>query len=236
MPQVNINQIPRDYSVVSSDRKSVGLIVKPDGTFVVRKPDQLSSSDVKTAIEKKRSWLGEKLSEIDKIKEKKREKEFVSGEGFSYLGRSYRLKVLKDSVLFVKANGRRLEVHAPESIQEDENKIREAIVSWYFNRAEEKLTERARRYEGKVDVSFKGVKIKDQEKRWGSRTKNRTLLFNWRIMMAPLSIVDYVVVHELCHLKFNNHSKKFWKLLCSVLPDYQERKKWLEKNGPLLEF
>lgn len=107
---------------------------------------------------------------------------------------------------------------------------------WYHEHAEQKLKQRVKRCADKVGVEPMGVKVKHQQKRWGSYIKDNELFFNWRIIMAPMSIVDYVVVHELCHLKENNHTDTFWRYVKSVISDHVERKEGLRVNGPLRVF
>lgn len=103
--------------------------------------------------------------------------------------------------------------------------------NWYRDKAKEKINERIRYYQTQFDVKPKKIVIKDQEKCWGSCTKDNQLLFNWKCIMAPSPVLDYIVVHEMCHMVHMNHSKEFWHLLRMVLPDYEQRKSWLRDNG-----
>jgi len=86
-------------------------------------------------------------------------------------------------------------------------------------------------YEGYFKDEVKDVKVKEQKKRWASCTVNNELLFNWRCVMPPSHVLDYIVVHEMCHMEYKNHSKDFWHRVCSVIPDYDARKQWLRNNG-----
>jgi predicted metal-dependent hydrolase len=109
-----------------------------------------------------------------------------------------------------------------------------ALTAWYKDHAGQKLSDRAGMYADRVGVSYRAVKVKDMKSQWGSCTKTGDIHFNWRIVMAPTSIVDYVVVHELCHREHRDHSRPFWRLLGRRLPDYRERKEWLRVKGALL--
>ena len=102
--------------------------------------------------------------------------------------------------------------------------------------AEKRLNERVSAYTSKVSVEPKAVVVKNQMKRWGSCTSEGTLYLNWRIIMAPMSVVDYVIVHELTHMQTPDHSSAFWKDVSKVLPDYERRKEWLRVNGPTLQI
>lgn len=108
--------------------------------------------------------------------------------------------------------------------------IKDALIKWYFALAIKIINRRVNRYSRLLDLFPKEVIIKDQKKRWGSCSSSGILRFNWRIVMAPISIVDYVIVHEMCHLRIKNHSSDFWKLVSVALPDYQRRKDWLKNN------
>ena len=162
------------------------------------------------------------------------EKQSVSGEAFSYLGRNYRLKLNRGSYTPVKLIQGRLVVTMPYDKNEP-HMIRKALMRWFKLNAERKLIEKVKRYESIVGVESKGVGIKSFKSRWGSCSAKGKIDFNWNIITAPNYIVDYVVAHELCHLKYHDHSPKFWKQLERVIPDYQSCKEWLKVNGAKLD-
>ncbi|MFW6026541.1 MAG: M48 family metallopeptidase, partial [Candidatus Woesearchaeota archaeon] len=110
-------------------------------------------------------------------------------------------------------------------------KIKENIISWYRERADKKIKERVNKYKDKIGIEPNNVKVKKQKKRWGSCSSKGNLNFNWKLIMAPMSIVNYIVVHELTHLKYSNYSQDFWQLIETIIPDYEERQEWLRING-----
>lgn len=112
--------------------------------------------------------------------------------------------------------------------QKDQEVIENALKAWYMERAKEIISERVSFYQNQIGEKVSSIRIKDVRSRWGSCSSKRNLNFNWRLVMAPLPVLDYVVVHELCHLKEMNHSKEFWKLVREVLPDYQQQREWLK--------
>ena len=114
-------------------------------------------------------------------------------------------------------------------------KVKDALTQWYRTHAEQKLKEKAERYSKIIGVSPSSVSIKTFKGRWGSCDNRGLVQFNWKAIIASNRIVDYLVVHELCHLKQHNHSPKFWKCVESVFPDYQECREWLKENGRTLE-
>jgi predicted metal-dependent hydrolase len=114
---------------------------------------------------------------------------------------------------------------------EDNDLLRCALETWYRNQARGKINERIAYYQDKIGRAPGRVFIKDQKRRWGSCSARGNLNFNWRMVMAPEKVLDYVVVHELCHLIELNHSKAFWDALASILPDYKEQEEWLKNYG-----
>lgn len=116
------------------------------------------------------------------------------------------------------------------SSEEGKEVIKDVLIKWYFSKSARIVKQRVNRYSELLAVIPREIKIKDQKKRWGSCSSNGILRFNWRIAMAPISIIDYIVVHELCHLKVKNHSSDFWRLVSLALPDYQRRRDWLKNN------
>jgi predicted metal-dependent hydrolase len=228
-----------DYHVVESNRKTVSLFVDPREGVIVRAPQEVDISQIREIIRKKAPWILEKLKGVEEMVRVPPEKEFVSGESFPYLGRNYRLKIEKDgSKPDISLVAGRFVISVNPSVDQDKRAriVRTALVEWYREHAEVRLIERVGMYAPKVDTYPSRIVVKNQAKRWGSCTKDGSVNFNWKIVMAPMSIVDYVAVHELCHLRESSHSPRFWILLRSVLPDYEERRDWLRINGRRLSF
>ncbi len=131
----------------------------------------------------------------------------------------------------VKLNNGRLMVQLPPSVQKREQYVHNALVEWYREHALEKLQDKVDRYAKVIRVAPSSVGIKTFKSRWGSCSATGRVEFNWRVIIAPNHIVDYVVVHELAHLRHHNHSPEFWKGVERVVPDYQECREWLKVNG-----
>lgn len=171
----------------------------------------------------------------NKIREQKRfqpvvPKQFVSGEAFSYLGRNYRLKVKRGPFSPVKLVQGRLVATLPEG-PDNPQMVRNALVRWYRAQAQPKMIEKTARYAESIGVEPSAVGIKSYKARWGSCSSTGRIDYNWRIVMAPHAIVDYVVVHELCHLKHFNHGRDYWKQVRRIMPDCDEHRNWLKENG-----
>ncbi|MGC1122761.1 MAG: SprT family zinc-dependent metalloprotease [Candidatus Methanofastidiosia archaeon] len=228
-----------DYHVVESNRKTVSLFVDPREGVIVKAPQKVDISQIREIIMKKAPWILEKLKGVEEMVRVPPEKEFVSGESFPYLGRNYRLKIEKEgSKSGMSLVGGRFVISVNPSLDYEKQVkiVRTALTKWYKEHAEVRLTERVDMYASKVDTYPSKIVVKNQAKRWGSCTKNGSVNFNWKIVMAPMSVVDYVVVHELCHLRESSHSSRFWILLRSALPDYEKRRDWLRINGRRLSF
>lgn len=214
-------------------RKSVDIRVE-DGAVSVVVPVCTSAEKIDLLLAAKRQWIKEKIAlqrELNPVSTK----QYVSGEAFPYLGRNYRLKVEAGNFAPVKLLNGRLVVTVPNG-SEQPHMIRNALVRWYKRQAEQKLTEKVKRFAPMVGVEPAGVGIRTFKSRWGSCTAKGKLEFNWLIMMAPNRMVDYVVIHELCHLIRHDHSPEFWREMARVMPEYLRCREWLKLNAKNLEI
>lgn len=222
--------------VRTSGTKSATIVVERGQVFV-RVPNALSVSRVEKLIQSRSDWIREKLNIQSNIVIP-RPKEMVSGESFPYLGKNYRLKLIHGDSSEVKLKYGHLTLHCDKNLDAAarEGFIRKSLTNWYRSRALDKLKEKVSRYGKILRVQSKSVSVFDFKSRWGSCSVSGDLRFNWRIIMAPNSIVDYVVVHELSHLVHHDHSEKFWKTIQSVIPNHREHRFWLKINGATLSI
>jgi predicted metal-dependent hydrolase len=215
----------------TSRTKTASLTVE-QGDVMLVVPKELTSDRIEKIIQGRHTWIIKKIaSHLEATPATK--KQYVSGEAFPYLGRNYRLKVIKGEYQAAKLINGRLQIGLAESAIQ-EHFARGALVHWYKRNAQRKLREKAERYAKIVGVTLASIHIKSFKTRWGSCTPKGDLDFNWVIVMAPNRIVDYVVVHELCHLIHMDHSFKFWLEVERVMPDYKECREWLKVNGHTL--
>ena len=219
------------------NRKTASVNVLPDNSVSITVPDHLSEDEIEKVIKKKKPWILKKKALNNEVRKPAKDKEYVSGEAFSYLGRNYRLKVTYGEFSPVTYIDARLMVGVDQdaTVNIQNKHIKESLIAWYKNHALTKFKQRSKKYEALLGVSPKAVKLGNLKSQWGSCHQDKTIVFNWKVIMAPMGIVDYVVAHELCHLIHHDHSKAFWNLLGRVIPDYAERKDWLRINGSLLE-
>jgi predicted metal-dependent hydrolase len=216
---------------VRSKRRTIALIVERDGTFTVRAPMRTPHSEIESFIRQKEDWI---IRTRDKMKsthdERTSKRQYVDGEKFPFLGSSFDLKLVgpqRPSLRF--DNGFTLSRAA-------QAKGERVFTRWYKERAFQVISERVEKYSQQYDFAPQQVRISSAKTRWGSCSSSGSLSFTWRLVMAPLEVVDYVVVHELAHLRVKNHSAKFWKLVESICPDYKSHRKWLRENGEKLNL
>ncbi|MDB1124677.1 M48 family metallopeptidase [Vibrio algarum] len=219
------------YSVLveRTSRRKTASIKVDEGEVIIIVPKLLQQDKIDKILVDKRSWIVEKLA-LYQATSPATIREYVSGESLPYLGRNYRLKVLTGDLTPTKLLNGRITVTVPEPSTQS-HYVRRALVKWYKRHADKKIREKVWRYESLVGVETGVVRTKEFKSRWGSCTPYGDLEFNWVIVMAPNRVVDYVVVHELCHLIHHDHSPQFWKEVERVMPDYKEHKDWLREYG-----
>lgn len=210
----------------SPRRKTVEIIVERDGELVIVAPDGIDDAAMAEFVREKRFWLYTKLAEKEAFRHPVQAKQFVSGEGFPYLGRSYRLKLVDDQDRPLKLEAGRFRLPRSEA-----GSGREHFIRWYGEHARPWLDRRVAMWAPRIDVQPTGVIVRDLGFRWGSCGKGGALNFHWATILLPASVVEYVVVHELVHLREPNHTPDFWRRLERTLPDFEQRKAWLAAHG-----
>jgi hypothetical protein len=226
-----------DYRIERSDRrKTVTIAVDPGAGVILKAPSDAPMRRLDDVVKTKAPWILQRLVEFREFGPGPAPKEFLAGESYSYLGRSYRLKIERATNVdrpIAALHGAFLTVTLPRGDLPDASEVlvRRAVVAWYRRQADRRLGERVAVYAERAGLRVPPVLVREQEKRWGSCSSKGELRFNWRVMMAPMSLVDYVVAHEVCHLVVRDHSTRFWKLLATILPDYEERRARLRVDG-----
>jgi predicted metal-dependent hydrolase len=216
----------------SPRRKKAAIAVYPDRSVAVTVPTGTPLETVQDLILKKAPWILEQIGAFEHLAMIDASKEYVGGETFLYLGRQYRLKITAGGEHpSAKLVGGYFEVTVPEGVRPERDLIRLTLCEWYREHALQRVREVVRIYARRLRLDIPEVKIKHQVKRWGSCTKDGVLNINVLIVMAPMVLVEYVVAHELCHLRHKDHSAEFWDLLRLVMPDYEIRKERLRQEG-----
>jgi len=229
-----------EYRLRRSNRKSMGLSIERDGDVMVRVPHKAKLKDIEKFIAEKRIWIYQKLARKKALNREKPKREFVNGQGFLYLGRSYRLKFVDNSEIkpgrSSKAAPLRLWRDHFELAQSEKANARNHFVSWYRKQIKNQLKERIPRYDKRIGVTIKDIRISDLGHRWASCGRNGVVNFNWRSVMAPVWVFDYILVHEMVHMIERGHTDRFWHLVTRVIPDYEEHVRWLNENGADLDL
>lgn len=220
------------YTIKRSEkRRKLTITVERDRSVVVHAPTEASDETIQRVVESKRQWIHEKIKHQQKYKDLPHPagKEFVSGESVLYLGRQYRIEIVERGCEEIRFTQRFI---VPSSLVSGE---KGAMREWYVARANEKILPRVRRHAHQLGVEYKGAKIVDNRYRWGSCTVNDNVNFNWRLIKAPMFVIDYVIVHELAHLIEANHTPRFWNIIRAQIPRMERARTWLSENGQVLE-
>jgi len=206
---------------VSNRRKSVRLTVERDASVTAVVPPQVSRAELTKLVEAKRSWLYGKLAEKRELGGAAPEREFVSGEGFLYLGRSYRLRVVDSGE--VRLIRGRLELARGGGAKE--------LVDWYRRVGARWLTRRIRPWTERMGVEPAGLRVRPLGYRWGSCSPEGQVNIHWATMQLPPSLIDYVLVHELAHLHRADHGAEFWRIVERALPGHEDHRERLRRTG-----
>lgn len=216
--------------LIRSHRKTIGFQITSDARLVVRAPYFTSESLIYKLIERKSSWIIAKQEHFKQQHKLAKPKEFVPGEEFMFLGRNLPLLVKEDLPKAVVL-GDSLMIAGVAF-----NNARIHLECWYKAQAQEYISQRVEYYANRTGLKYGSVRINNASTRWGSCGHTNNLNFSWRLIMAPVSVVDYVIIHELMHLKHKNHSHKFWSEVALMRPDYKQEERWLKDNGYLLRW
>ncbi len=217
--------------IVRSRRKTVALYVRSDGSLEVRAPLRLSKAVIQAFVDSKTDWIARQRSKANSQSTTKPTNGYAHGAHLWLLGRVLTLEISTDHLRRIKVEGNRLV--APARLQPN---MESALIAWYRTEARRIITALTEYFSNQNGLRHNGIRINSARSRWGSCGSTNHLNFPYRLIMAPLEIIDYVVVHELVHTAVRNHGPAFWARLAEILPDYRLRRKWLRANGRLLDL
>ncbi|MBF0584897.1 MAG: M48 family metallopeptidase [Magnetococcales bacterium] len=207
-------------------RRTLQITVERTGELVLSSPPDVDKARLEAFVLEKRFWIYTKLAEKEPLWRRVPTKAYVDGEGFLYLGRSYRLRLVDGPCVPVKLRyGRFLLCRTLAEHGRDH------LIQWYSARAKAWLWEKAQAYLTRMEVNPAGIKVQDLGYRWGSCGKGDWLYFHWKTILLPAHIAEYVVVHELAHLHQPHHTPAFWQRVERAMPDFERRKIWLAEHG-----
>lgn len=205
--------------------KNSNLKVRPNFTVELSVPESASQEYIDSFLEKKKDWIEKQIQFFKDNLINETEKKYISGESVKYLGKNYRLKVHKGKEKYVKFMRGYIHLYCLENSGLEDKK--ELLQNWLKERAKDKIMVIAKKYLDKLE-EVPDIKFRDMKTRWGScNSEKKRIIFNWRLIEKSPYGIEYVVVHELVHLKYNNHSKAFFKYLSVKLPDWEKRREIL---------
>ncbi len=226
------------YILKRTNRRSIGISVDKTGAVTVAGPNGISEYTVRELLRKKAPWILDKLSHFETLAAGKgKAKVFNSDEEYLYLGKMYKLKVviepsLKRPVFRHQENTLELYTKNPG----DTEMLKDYLKLWYVEQFKRVIEIRISYFSKIMGLNPGKITVREQKTRWGSCSSKGNLNFNWKLIMAPLEVLDYVVIHELCHMKEMNHSDRFWALVKELCPKYKQYRKWLKDNGSNLSI
>lgn len=219
-----------------SNRRTTDIVIERNGVITVRPPLRMTPEQVDEIILSKRMWIYRNLAEWLGLNATRVTREWVSGESFLYLGSAYRLQLIQEQDEPLKLKNGHFCLLRSIVEEGDYGSAHHVFETFYKEKGLLRIKKRAAYFADKVGVACGSIQIKDLGYRWASCQKNGNLHFHWKCLMAPLTIVDYIVVHELCHLHHRDHTVAFWNEVDKVMPDYRDRKEWLRVRGAGLDL
>lgn len=211
-----------DIKIIRTSRKSIAIVILPNGTVEVRAPKYIPIFAINAFIKSKSEWIKEKqgIARINAVPKK----QFTNGEKFMYLGSEY-LMVLGNYIHIEIKDDKLLFPIALFSRGQD------VLEKWYIKQAKVIIKREVEYYSNEMDLTYESISFSDTKSKWGSCTHDNRLQFNWRLIMAPLLVVRYVVLHELVHTEEKNHNAIFWNKVRKINPSCKQQIKWLKANG-----
>ncbi|MCF8450201.1 MAG: M48 family metallopeptidase [Taibaiella sp.] len=214
------------YTVKRSKRKTLSIYIERDGNVSVLAPEQNTDAEIETIVTQKSYQIYKHLAEHEELNATKTQREIANGESFLYLGRNYRLQLVKDQEVPLKLKDGHFYL-----LKTLKDEAQEVFKTFYREKALPRITSRVEHYKGQMGVIPGTVRVMELHNRWASCSRKGDLNFHWKCLMAPLTVLDYIIVHEMAHLIHDSHNEAFWNVVDKILPDYRERKAWLKFNG-----
>ena len=230
--EFNYGRSTIEYSLIVEDRKNLAITVRPDKSVIVKTPLNSTKQEIQEKLLKRGQWILKQINYFDKFHPLQPEREYISGETHYYVGRQYRLRIRTNKKEKVKLKGKffiaqTLKINEPEY-------IKNLMMNWYAIHAQMLIDQRMKIYAEKIlgggygDINTRYVYLK---KRWGSCDSEKGITFNIELVKTPIQCIDYVIVHEICHVIHPNHDKAFYRTMRRIIPDWQMRKEQLELFG-----
>jgi predicted metal-dependent hydrolase len=212
-------------NLIQSRRKTISLIIQRDGSLMVRAPLRMSAGHIQEFVQDHEYWIRKKQAQA-KASPPPPKKEFKGEENFLLLGIEFPLSIVMHQRSPLTFNGTRFLLSNSKLAN-----ARQVFINWYKAKALAQISERAVFHAKRNHLEYGKIRITSARTRWGSCSSTGTLSFTWRLVMAPMEVIDYVIVHELAHTQIKNHSRKFWQRVAEIMPGYKQHVAWLKING-----
>ena len=241
---INYKGIDINADLIYRKRKSITIKIKHIDKITVISPQKVSKKIIKEMLIEKGDWILEKLNDYKSGEEYYKDKNFTSGEKFFYLGKEYTLKIIESNDNITNKSKSDIYIEGNyiifKTINKDKEYIKNNLKKWYKKESEKIVLERLAYCRDMSEIMIKlipnSIKVKEQKKRWGTCTSKRDIYINSKISMARPEAIDYILVHEFSHLIYMNHSKEFYNLVKSIMPNYKDQETWLKENSYKLMF
>jgi predicted metal-dependent hydrolase len=218
----------KPHSIIRSKRRSFGLEISEDGKLTLRVPNRATKAEIEEVLLNKKQWIARKIALANS--KKRIEYKFDESDKYFFLGKQYPILLAKQ-IPAVNFDGEKFTIAISQS-----NNIQQAMTNWYKAKAKKLAIHLIEKYTDKLGIEHKQVKISSAKTRWGSCSSRKNININWRLVLAPLQVMEYVVAHEVAHLKYMDHSNSFWDTVEKLQPEYRMYKDWLKQNGHLITF
>ena len=220
----------------SQRRKTCAITISSLADVTVHIPHWLPEKELHAFLSKHESWIAKHVNSLQALK-KQNQRQYINNETFLYLGEPLQLRLLAHDyrTARIHIDDDRLLLHCPESWQHNTQKKEKAVSKWFRTRANDILCDRLLFWEKRMSLTARSHIIRSLKSRWGSCSSSGRITLNWRLIKAPLSVIDYVVIHELSHLVHMNHSPSFWTFVKTYCPRYNTEKAWLKTHGVLIQ-
>lgn len=215
------------FEIKYKNRTSIGISIDSYGNIEVQAPKGTADEKVLQLLEGKWDLIRQKVNEMKDRLQGSQEKVYEHGESFLYLGTTYPIKISQDIKItkdYVVFEGEKLHIFVK---QLDDEKIKQALKRFYYQQCKAFVEKSISFYQSNFKTKPRSIHISDSKNTWGTCDSKLQLTFNWRLAMAPQEVIDYVVVHEMCHMVHLNHDRSFWRLVGKIMPDYKEKENWL---------
>lgn len=215
------------FDIKYKNRTSIGITIDGYGNIVVLAPKKNPDNRILQVLEGNWDSIHTKVQEMKKRMDGPEEKVYENNESFLYLGKAYPIQLVQDIMITqerVELENEILHIYVKHL---DKEKIKQLMKRYYYQKCKAFVEERVSFYQSNFKTKPRSIRITDSKTNWGTCDSNFQLTFNWRLAMAPLEVIDYVVVHEMCHMVHLNHDRSFWRLVGKLMPDYKEKEKWL---------